>query len=187
MIYKYSFAYQGKLQKFSSDQRMAVYDKASTFMLENGIRFNQGDLLKAIDRQSNVVNSSKKRISLKDAFSGALAALNYIAGKSVSVDEMNRRASICEKCPLRSRISGCTSCGAGRAMTNLANEIRVKKGTQAPIPSSIKDSFCGICSCSLSLMVVTGIEDFYSETSEKNNRRPDVCWLKKTSINYSHE
>lgn len=178
----YSTYYNGKLWKFSSENKTLLMSDVVKFMRENNIIFSTEDLSKAIDRQSRILEAPKK-ISLQDAVTGAMALLRYSTGKSVTDAELVRRSNICAVCPLRNTISTCASCGSAGRITNWINKIRSLAKIQIQIPSEVRQSYCGVCNCALALMVVTDINGF-AESDDKNRTRPDLCWLKKTSINY---
>ena len=187
MIYKYSTVVKGKLYKFSSQHKDVIMSDVMGFFNENNIMFDKKDLSNQIDRQSSPFNTKKKSITLSDAATGAMALIKYAGGSAVSDNELIRRSSICESCPLIDRIGGCSSCGAAGMIARFANTVRQKLSMQSAIPSSVKSSYCGVCNCSLALMVVTKIENFKEEPSIQNNQRPDNCWLKKTSPNFAKE
>jgi len=184
--FKYSIGYGGKLYRFSNQSKQALIAEVTAFLNKNNISFDSTDLPKSIDRQSKLVQR-KPTIKLADAVSGANAVIRYLNGKSVSYRELERRSDICAQCPISNTIGGCMSCGMAGAITRLTNKIRSSKGVEGKIPSIIANRYCNICGCSLALMVVTKLEDFNSEDNFKNSQRPDVCWLKKTSINYINE
>ena len=183
---KYTVVHNGQLHRFDGPTRQVVFEKVVEFMKKSNINYSADDLLKAIDRQSGFVLKPKS-IGFNDAMSGALALIKFTAGKSTSATEILRRSAICAACPLSSQVGGCFSCGVGGRIAKAVNAIRAKKGSTIPIPAEVKSRFCGFCKCALPMMVVTRIEDFHSETPEVNQTRPDNCWLKTTSTNFSNE
>jgi hypothetical protein len=187
MIYKFSIVVGGTLKKFSSESKNLIMSDVMTYFKENNINFNMKDLSSQIDLQSRPFNKSKKTITLAEAATGAMAVIKYGAGSSVSDNELLRRSAICEACPMADRIGGCQSCGAAGAIAKFANNIRSKLRMQSAIPNSVKSSYCGICGCSLALMVVTKIDNFKEESPTENQKRPDNCWLKTTSPNFAKE
>lgn len=184
--FKYSVGHKGELHRFDGPTKHVVFEKASEFFKKSNINYSADDLMKAIERQSGYF-VPEKRIGLQEAMNGAMAAVKFTAGKSTSGEEINRRAAICARCPLSSSVGGCYACGMGGRIAKVVNAIRAKKGSTVPIPVEVKNQYCGFCKCSLALMVVTKIEDYYPEDPELNQRRPDNCWLKTTSTNFSHE
>lgn len=186
MKYKYSFAWKGKLESFSNDDKNALIAMASEFFKKNNINFSASDLSKGIDRQSKLT-TAKKTLSLRDVVSGANAVIKYMGGSSVSNNEIVRRSFICEMCPMIEKIGGCGPCGAAGKISSFVNAVRQKMGISIAIPNQTKNSYCGICGCSLALLVVTKKENFHQESLEENSKRPDKCWLKTTSTNFTNE
>lgn len=184
--FKYAIGYQGQLHRFDGPSKHVVFEKVIEFLKKNNINYSADDIMRAIERQSGISVPSKK-IGFNEAMTGALAIVKFTAGKSTSAMEIQRRSAICSACPLASTVGGCMSCGIGGKIAKTINAIRAKKGSTIAIPSEIKSKFCGFCKCSLPLMVVTKVEDFHPETKEVNNTRPDNCWLKATSKNFSNE
>lgn len=178
--------YKGTLERFSGQSLEVVFEKVIEFLKKNNINYSNEDIKKAIKRQSGISTPIKK-LGFAEAFNGAMAALKFTTGKSTSSKEIIRRSDICASCPLIDIVGGCFSCGMGGKIAKAINEVRAKKGSTIKIPSEVNTKFCGFCSCSIPLMVVTNLEDFYSESTEVNNKRPDVCWLKKTSTNFTLE
>lgn len=171
------------------DSRIVTFDHANEdgiFVLvkkaygDAGIKYKDEDIRKSISRQKNNPDSNRKRVSFADAVIGAKALIKYSATGGVDYEEIRRRAAICLACPLKpSSVTGCSSCGASSKITKFANALRVKLGLDRPIPPEIKDKFCPFCECSIPLLVVTREEDFKEEPYEVNQKRPDVCWMKK--------
>jgi len=186
MRYKYTFAWKAQVHSFKNDDKNALLAEVKAFMLKNNITFNENDLSIGIDRQSRVT-AQKKKIGLKEAMSGANAVIKYLGGNSVSNDEIVRRSYICESCPLKNQIGGCGPCGAAGKIASFVNIVRQKMGISIAIPNSTKSSYCGFCDCALALLLVTKRENFHKELPEVNSKRPDNCWLKTTSKNFSNE
>lgn len=187
MTYRYVIAHKGKLERFSDPDSGALIAKVNAFMQKNNIKFDAKVVKAAIDRQTKMQKKANTRVTLSDAFQGAKALVRFTSGKAASQKEVLRRAEICKACPLMSSTSGCMACGAAARATQLVNSIQSMKKGAVSIPSEVKSKFCGVCSCSIPLMIVTKYEDFYQETDEKNSRRPDGCWLKKTSPKFTNE
>lgn len=186
MKYKYTIYALGKLNNFANSDFAALVEAIRAFYKENNIIFHQPTIEAAIKRQSKIL-TAPVGVNLAKAAAGARALIKSLMGSAVSPQEMSRRSAICASCPMKSEITGCQSCGMAGKISKFANELRAKKGSQAAIPSEVKTSYCGVCNCGLALMVLTKIEDFYAETPEVNGRRPDMCWLKTTSPNFTNE
>lgn len=181
--FKYSIGYGGALKRFSGSNKEVLLSEVVQFHRENNINFNVEDLRRSIDRQSNII-TRKKKLTLSEAIHGAKAVLKYTSGKNAGEAEIARRASICSQCPIKDEIGGCRSCGAAGAFAKFVNTVRTSMKLEAPIPSEIRELYCGHCKCSLALIVVTKMDGFYEESPEENSKRPDMCWLKKTSTSY---
>ncbi len=186
-MFKYSVVIKGEVHRFESQMdKHHVYQQASEFFRKSNINFSPDSLMKDIERQSKITVRTKT-LSFGDALNGALAALKFTAGKSTSPAEIRRRSTICSNCPLKDTVSGCFSCGMGSRIAKSVSSMRAKKGSAIAIPEEVKTLFCGFCGCAIPLMVVTQHEDFNTESFEINNKRPDNCWLKTTSPNFTNE
>jgi len=188
MIFKYKWAtvISGKVYKVSHVDKEVVINKASEVLRKHNIKFEAKELVAQIDRQSKYGQQEKPVIDLQGAYRGALAILNYTAGNAVSEKESLRRAEICAACPLSSNVQGCSACGLAGKITKFVNGIKKMTGNFA-IPNYSSNKFCGFCGCSIPLMIVTKLSNFKNEPNSQNIHRPDMCWLKKTSINFTNE
>lgn len=185
-MFKYSIYANGKMMRFTNPDRSVLLNTIQLSYKENNIIFDRAEVDKAITRQSGLL-VKKSNPGLQMVVSGATAVIKNLAGSTVSNHEIVRRSAICEECPLRGKVGGCSSCGAAGKIARWANSLRAKMKLQIEIPDGVKSYFCGICQCSLALMVTTKYENFHTETEEKNMSRPDACWLKKTSPNFTNE
>lgn len=185
-MFRYSEYANEKMWSFKHSSKDALIQLIKISFEQNNIIFDRDKISKAIDRQSKIFVKPKKP-GLAEVARGAAALIKNLSGISVSSQEITRRAKICASCPLVDSIGGCSSCGAAGKITQWANQIRAKRKLQIEIPQEIKSKFCGFCNCALALMVMTRREDFESESNEKNGMRPDNCWLKKTSTNFTNE
>lgn len=126
----------------------------------------------------------KTGVSFKDAIHGAGALVKLLQGKSATQEEINRRSGICNGCPLIATVSDCMGCGAGAKISKYVNDLKAKTfGGNYNIPNGLSKRYCGVCKCSLAVMLPSTIEAF-EESEEKQSERPDFCWVKKSSINY---
>lgn len=180
--YRYSFGWNGQLYKFSDADLDTLVVIVSEFLKKNNINYSNESLRASIIRQSSIANK-KKRIGLAEAVSGAKALIRYTSGSTVSTAEIERRSNICKDCSLINKIGGCAPCGAAGKIANFVNTVRVSLKLEQPIPTSVKSSYCGVCDCSLALMVPSKMELFV-EPESKNLQRPDHCWVKRNSNNY---
>lgn len=190
MKFQYRINHEGKLYQFHDENRLTLLNRVEKFYNENEMQFNSSEVLKSIDRQSKYKIekiSVKKRKTLADVIRGATAVIKFAAGKSASHSEIQRRSKICEGCPLKESTAGCQACGAAEKVRVFISSIQKIKKDVIDIPSPIKSKFCDFCGCSIPLLVVTRFEDFNIEDDKSNSRRPDICWLKKSSPNFTKE
>lgn len=185
MNYKCEIEHEGRVRTFTGDTQTSVFIKVKIFLNKNNIKFSDDMIYRRITSYSKPVKP--KSLSLNDIITGAHAILRYTSGTAASNKEVARRTDICLGCPMRSSTSGCGPCGFSRRIATFINGIRAKKKSEAIIDSKIKQSYCGVCNCSIPMMVLTRYEDFYQESPEKNNKRPDNCWLKQSSPNFTNE
>ncbi len=97
----------------------------------------------------------------------------------VQQEEADRRAAICTSCPLNVDVSGCSTCH------KLASAIT---GAVAKRVSAHNDYLraCAICRCALKAMVWMPLDLLMTnETSERQDLRPDFCWLKNAGAEQS--
>lgn len=186
-MYSYTVFLNKEKHQYQNDDLDALIIIVMDSFNKLNIKYDRDDLIGQIKRQQQKKDVVKKSPSIKEAFQGAKAILRFVSGNSASQEEIQRRSDICMGCPLMKRTSGCATCGAAKNVTLIAEFIQKTKKTPIQIPSSIKPEFCDVCGCSLATMVVTKYEDFYTEPQEKNSKRPDFCWLKTTSPNFTHE
>lgn len=185
MNYKCEIEYNNKTYTFTGNDRTTVVVKVKIFCKKNNINYSDGMIERRITTDSP--GSKPSKLTFSQVVTGAHAILRYTTGTSASDKEVTRRTDICLTCPHRSETAGCGPCGFGRRVANFINSLRAKKKTEAPIDAAIKQSYCDVCKCSIPMMVLTRYEDFYKEVSVKNNMRPDYCWLKESSPNFTNE
>lgn len=164
-----------------------VFNKTSEYLTKINFNFNPSSLKRAIELQNEGAELKSERLTIADMIKGSRATIQYATGKAASNPEILRRSRICEACELKATVSDCMSCGASGKISNLVNTIRSARGQEVQIPKTISDKFCGVCKCSLATLVVTKFKDLATESEQKQNDRPDYCWLKKTSTNFTKE
>ncbi len=136
---------------------------------------SQPKLVKVKTRGKSVYDFQKT-----DIITGAKAIFANMSGEIVSQGEILRRADICAKCPKKEMMSGCMSCGAGKAVLALYNaSVGLFKGNRYEIPVDLKKANCGVCGCYISTMLPAKLEDFAKDTPQKAADRPSTCWLKE--------
>jgi hypothetical protein len=172
---------------FVAPTKAELITQVKVYCHENNINFSHAIVSAHIDAQNNIPTKPQKKVGILDAFNGARAVLRYAAGNSATPEEVLRRAEICKTCPMLKATTGCASCGAGGRIARYINAIRVFKKYESAIPKEVESKYCDVCSCSIPMMIVTHYKDFYKESESKNSARPDHCWLKRTSENFTDE
>lgn len=104
----------------------------------------------------------------RDALTAAKAFTHALSGDVVSADEIRRRAAICSTCPQRKLVRNRTS-QISQTLGMIANRHRV--------PRDIKDYACGVCGCSLMLLIPATKKDLHEDSPEESEKRPERCWL----------
>ena len=134
-----------------------------------------------------------ERVSFKDALNGAKAIVSLAAGNITTDAEMKRRATICGQCPLLTTNTDCAGCKMGQVVTQAANWVRglAKRNIIYPTFNNVygkqaKDLSCGYCGCSMLTMLPAKMKAF-RENDEKNQARPDMCWIKRGGQNHVEE
>ena len=123
----------------------------------------------------------RKKLGLSEYVSGAEAVVKVSTGASVDQLEINRRAGICQGCDKRTEIPGCMGCGFAGKLTSMVNKIKTFFGAGFEIPSNLAKNGCGVCDCSLAVMLPAKTSAF---KNTQDSERPDHCWVKTTSNNY---
>lgn len=105
----------------------------------------------------------------RDATAAIKAFQHALSGKVVSPIEVSRRHGVCMKCPKRVRVGRDVS-AVSKFLGMLANRHRV--------PKDLSGSKCGVCGCSLMLLLPATGEDLHVDSPEEAAKRPDGCWAK---------
>lgn len=160
-----------------------VFRKSRKHLREINVNLSDDELRKAIFDQNRPVQKKAEKVTIASSINGAKALLKYAMGKAVSNQEILRRSNVCATCPKVSNVSDCMGCGGSGKITSLINTIRRQKGKEVAIPDKVKRKFCGVCQCSIPLLVVTRFEDF----SKDEHIRPDHCWMNPSSHNFTNQ
>jgi hypothetical protein len=111
---------------------------------------------------------------MKIGLVGAMAALKAYAdargGDVVSPEELRDRTAVCRSCPKRKLSSGILT-KVSEKLGILANAHRV--------PKDVSAYSCGVCGCSLMLLLPARGVALHKDTPEEARERPDSCWIKK--------
>lgn len=135
---------------------------------------------------SKVSKSSNTRsVSINDASRAAKALIKIIPGDYVEKSEYLRRLQICSSCPLRQKNSDCLGCGGSGRAARIMMSFRSKLGLGYQLDNKVGAQFCGFCGCSLSLLLVTKVQNYKKESDIENDSRPNHCWLNRNSPNYN--
>ena len=106
---------------------------------------------------------------------GAAAAIKAfkeaLSDNVVDVSEIVRRVAVCKACPKLKRDTGVKT-GISRMLGNLANKHR--------LPDDIKGKSCGVCGCSLMLLVPATKKDLHVDNEIEAKLRPETCWIKQS-------
>jgi len=100
----------------------------------------------------------------------AIAAFQRaLSGKVVSPEEVRRRHNVCMKCPKRERV--------GRDMSTISKFLGMLANRHR-VPKDVSGSKCGVCGCSLMLLLPATVEDLHADSEEESKKRPETCWMK---------
>lgn len=113
---------------------------------------------------------------MKITASGALSAIKAfreaMSDHTVSDQEIVKRSEVCQTCPMRRDGHGVAE-NISKVLGTLANRHRV--------PSELADSHCGVCGCSLMLLVPATKRDLHKDSAEESANRPAGCWIKTST------
>ena len=105
---------------------------------------------------------------------GVLAAIkafkDAVKGDVVDETTLSSRAAICSKCPKR-RIKSSIVSRVSKILGDLANKHRV--------PSEISKYSCGVCGCSLMLLLPATEKDLHKDSPAELKKRPLTCWMRR--------
>ncbi len=187
--------FKGKLYKSDTDRSLAIeiVKRNSTVTREfinEYIKANATDYIPGQD-------TGKKGFKFSQLVAGAEAIVNVTSGNIVSQEEINRRARICSGCKTADPDSGivmdgvvsttdCRACGFASRFATWANKLKKQFGVGHVIPNGLSDKGCIVCKCTLAVMLPSKMSAFDYE-KDLQEKRPDHCWVKKTSNNYIPE
>jgi hypothetical protein len=105
----------------------------------------------------------------RDSIAAIKAFQHALSGKVVSPEEVRARHNVCVKCPQRVRVGRDIS-AVSKFLGMLANRHRV--------PQEVKGFKCGVCGCSLMLLLPATKDDLHVDTEKEAAVRPKTCWIK---------
>jgi hypothetical protein len=196
-IPKFEIKYKG--YNFLADSEVLMFDNINKFLNNKKISYDRDELLLHI--QKNLKPNSafsggesqsekrlnkvyQKRLTFKDVVNGAKALLNTSLGNTVDQEEITRRGRICASCPRKQLTTDCYGCGFSRVLSKFIGNLKNIFGKEVSLHSDVKGSYCDVCGCALSIMIPSKL-DAFNETQDKQDARPEYCWLKKNSPNYN--
>ena len=181
--YEYIYIHQGRSVKFTGASVRDIAVKVVSFLSNFKIKAEIKDIEPAIINQlkvSVIKKSPKKHIpKFAEAYHASLALFRMANGKTVDQKELDERQIICKTCPLRSKTSYCSGCGGLSKITNALNEARRLTRRSLVFDTSLKSDFCGVCGCSLPLLLATNKDYLPEDDPVQEKQRPDKCWMKK--------
>ena len=105
--------------------------------------------------------------------SGVRAAIKAFveATKNNVVPEaiIQHRASICRRCPQRVVTRG----------TSRVSEVLGSLSGKHGVPNEISAFSCGVCGCSMLLLLPATAENLHKDSPDESKKRPGTCWIKK--------
>lgn len=111
-------------------------------------------------------------LSIQGAIAAATAYKEARNGNVVSAEEIQTRATICIGCPMRRKIRVHGADQASKMLGMMANKHRVSK--------DLKDHKCGVCHCSLMLLVPSRAEFIHRDSPEEaadRAKNAPRCWV----------
>lgn len=194
-IPRYEIKYKSK--NFLADSKELMFENIEKYLGKKGIAFDRKELLGHIDKNIRV-NSAysggdiqekrlskihKPKLKFKDVVAGAKALLGLTIGDAVDQTEITRRGRLCAGCPRMTLTTDCYSCGFAGTLNKFVNNLKGLFGKEVSIHSDVKGGYCDICSCALAVMIPSKLNKFH-EDQDKQNQRPDHCWLKRGGTEY---
>lgn len=166
--------------KFSGKTVGDIMFKVATFLTHRGEEPDLEKIKALIENQLKTVAPGRKKTpTLTEAFHAGMALLRQASGKTVDQNEVDRRTQICLNCPVRSQTSFCKACGGLSRATGFLEKIRQATRNTVTVDKKVKADFCGVCGCSLPLLLITDKEHLPEDGIQEKKLRPDHCWIKK--------
>lgn len=109
------------------------------------------------------------RIRIQDAQAAVKAFREAVRGNVVPDDEILRRVEVCKACPKR-RLNQGFPTRVSQVLGALSSKYRVHP--------DMRDYSCGVCGCSLLLLLPATAENLHRDSEAERAARPAKCWLK---------
>lgn len=142
------------------------------------------EIIAAVQKKNSKVGKVKKSVTFKESMQAGKAALKIIKGDMVGPKELERRWSICKNCPALSETSECFRCNRAKFLAEITHSVKGIFGTEIKFPGESKKFSCGVCGCSLSMLLPTKTNDLHKDTPEQAEARPDFCWMTEGGPNF---
>ena len=142
------------------------------------------EVLNYIQGQNKSAGQKAPRVNFRDALKAGKAAVKITTGDIVSKKEMNRRWQICKNCPQKTNTKECFGCNAAKFLSEITKATKSMFGTKVDLPGESKRFSCGVCGCSLSMLLPTKTEHLHQDNDAQAQRRPAFCWMKEDGHNY---
>lgn len=197
-IPKYEIKYKNR--NFLADSKESMINNITIYLNGKGIEFDKNELKghveKSIkknsaysggysDAQEKRLNKVyKPRMTFKEVVNGAKALLGVSIGDSVDQDEITRRGRICASCPNKTLTTDCYGCGFASTLNKFIGGLKSLFSKEVSLNSDVKGSYCNVCSCALAIMIPSKLTAF-NEDQDKQDKRPDHCWLKRDGENFN--
>lgn len=177
--YEFKYIYNRQVVKFSGDSVSQILFRVASYLTNRGETPDLEDIKKKIENQLRVVPQKKRIPRLSEAYHAGMALFRQASGKTVEQKVVDERTKICLNCPKRSQTSLCTACGGLSKATQLLNSIRGLTKNALNINPSLKSDYCGVCGCSLPLLLVTDANYLPKDDPAQDRERPEFCWIRK--------
>jgi len=180
--YEYIMIRNGRKIKITGTSVDKIAIKVVTFLANQGEKAEMESTKQAIVNQLKFVPLKKTKPSkpkLSEAYHASLALFRFAGQKTIDQKELDERQEICQNCPLRDTSTFCTGCGGLGKATMMLNDARRLTKKQLVFNPKMKTQFCGVCGCSLPLLLATNKEYLPDDDPIQSQMRPDNCWIKK--------
>lgn len=85
----------------------------------------------------------------------------------VSLEQLEKRARVCRMCKFKQKTRG----------TSRVSQVLGFLSQKNMVPDDISKYSCGICKCSLLLLLPAKTENLHKDSPEEAERRPGFCWM----------
>lgn len=173
------------IKKFLDNKNIAFDEKELRAHLDKCLKVNSAYSGGTSDAQEKRLNKVYvPRLKFKDVVNGAKALLGTSLGHTVDQEEITRRGRICAGCPNKTLTTDCYGCGFAGTLNKFIIGLKSIFAKEVSIHPDVKGCYCNVCSCALAIMIPSELTAF-NEDEEKQSKRPDFCWLKRSGDNYN--